>query len=199
MNNTQLGIVSPCSTCKNQRYLSKMGEPMNACPRRSWQNEYLYDIAGTTDQQASGSQIVQLALTGNSNPPSLTSPLNNPVYDSDSQSVLVWTALYMINRAIRDNVSGAVVNPGLNEGLDVFDTNYIQCELMPYSPNTDEHGYFLNGAFKEGDPIQVSMNRNQYEDGGMSLKKIAGSVQRSSITGTIPRNPTLSDNAAAGT
>jgi hypothetical protein len=199
MAHTELGIVSPCSTCKNQRASSIVGGAMNYCPRRRWQNQYVTEIAGTPDQQVDASNIEQLALTGNDSDPSTTAQLNNPVYDIDNQSILVWIALYTTNRAIRSPGSGIIVNPGLSEGLDVFDTEYIQCESMPYTPNIDEHGYFMNGALKEGDPIQVSKNMDQFVPGGSEFKPISGSVQRSSIAGTIPRNPTLSDNSPSGT
>ena len=198
METTQLGIVSPCSTCNNQRYLSTAGGPMNTCPRRVAQNMYLTAMTGDSGQQASASDLIQIALTGNSSVPSLSAPLNNPVYDNSSQSIIVWAATYTTNRAILDTY-GNVVNPSLDQGLNVFDTTYIQCEPLPFSPNVDEHGYFLNGALKEGDPILISKNRNQYTPDGTNLKSIAGSVARSSITGTIPRNPTLSDNSPSGT
>jgi hypothetical protein len=159
---------------------------------------YLTEMDGDSSQQASASDLIQIALTGNSSVPSLSAPLNNPVYDDSSQSIIVWAATYSTNRAILDT-SGVMVNPSLDQGLNVFDTTYIQCEPLPFSPNADEHGYFLNGALKEGDSIQISKNRNQYTPSGLNLKNIAGSVARSSITGTIPRNPTLSDNSPSGT
>jgi hypothetical protein len=159
---------------------------------------YLTAIVGDSDQQTLANDLIQIAITGNSLAPSLTTPLNNPVYDNGGQSIIVWAATYTANRAIVDT-SGNVINPSLDQGLATFDTTYIQCEPLPFSPQVDEHGYFLNGALKEGESIWISNNRDQRTPDGSNPINIAGSVSRSSIAGTIPRNPTLSDNSPSGT
>lgn len=195
---TSLGVVSPCSTCANQRSVSDSNGNMNICPRRSWQSQYVTEIAGDTNAQARAASIKQLALTGTTTDPSLTTPLQNPVLDTDGATVLVWTALFAPNRAKLD-VNGNLINPNLSDGQSGYDTNYIICEQYPYTPNVDEHGYYLNGALKEWEPIQVTQGVDQYEPDGVTLKHIAGTVNRASFGGTIVRNPVLFDNAPSGT
>lgn len=195
---SSLGVVSPCSTCANQRSVSDSNGNMNICPRRSWQSQYVTEIAGDTNAQARAAAIKQLALTGTAEDPSLTTPLQNPVLDTDGATVLVWTALFAPNRAKLD-VNGNLVNPNISDGESGYDTNYIVCEQYPYTPNVDEHGYYLNGALKEWEPVQVTQRVDQYEPGGITLKHIAGTVNRASFGGTIVRNPVLSDNAPSGT
>lgn len=196
MGSSYLGIVSPCSTCKNQRAVTDLEGRANICPRRSTISKGLDALAGTADDQVTASYYTQLMLTGTDDDPSLTASLKNPVYDTDNGSVLVWIALLKDNPATIDQTTGTVLNPPITDPS--FDTDYIVCSSLPFTPNSDEHGYFLKGALKEGETAVVHENKGQYTADGTQLLHVAGSVDRASFLGSIKRNPVIEDNCPAG-
>jgi hypothetical protein len=142
---TNLALVSPCSTCKNQQATSSPGLPV--CPRRQWQ------ALVSSLQQTNGdiSNISHLALYGTEGTTSSgDGSLRNPVYSSDMHTIMVWTAL------LKDNV-GIVGNDGVLVTSSILESNfnnkYIVCNRLPFVPRDQEATYFQKGAFSEGDQI----------------------------------------------
>jgi hypothetical protein len=168
----------------------------NTCPRRVVTANYLVQITGSPDDQASANGYKQLTLTGTSDSPSLTAKLKNPVYDTVGQSILIWVATLKDNPATIDG-SGNLINPPITN--PAFDTNYITCSPLPYTPSSDEHGYFMKGALKEGETVVIHCGKDQYTQDGTQLLHIAGSVDRASNFGSITRNPILDNNSPEGT
>jgi hypothetical protein len=197
MSKSQLGIVSPCSTCSNKRYISDPNSRMNVCPRLVAIARYQQETSGSVDDQATASGYEQLVLTGTDDSPSLTASLKNPVYDSEGKSILVWVALLKDNPATIDQSTGQVLNPPITD--PGFDTNYITCKALPFTPHSDEHGYFLKGALKEGEPVVTHEGQGQYTLDGLQVLHVAGTVDRASNLGSIARNPILDNNAPEGT
>ena len=80
-------------------------------------------------------------------------PLQNPVYDDASNTILVWAA------ALKDN--GPTVGPDGNllspDILDPsFSSDWLQCKALPFTPRDTEAEYFSKGALMEGDQVEMT-------------------------------------------
>jgi hypothetical protein len=193
---TYLGIVSPCSTCKNQRAFP---DPTpnglkNFCPRRHAQAA----LTAAMDSGDDTSSLVQIALTGNedtSNPGS--NALANPVNSKGSNSIYVWTALLQDNEAVVDPKTGQVINPSI---LDpAFNTDYIQCQLLPYVPNCSESDYFHQGRLEEGQHIKVTQIKQQVDLENGERVETAGVVERTGLAFGYTRQSVIKHTSPEGT
>jgi hypothetical protein len=171
-------IVSPCSSCTNQRSEAKDGKP--ACPRRQW-------IARAEQLAEAGEPIPEslnpVLLTGyEGTDKDGTDSLRNPVYSNDSHHILVWIAKLDDNKGIYDRETGKRTQPHI---LDPgFDTDYIQCTFQPYSVKDTEANYFMKGAWKEKDLLEVSdtpkdqLGLGEGEQAEFDPVKVNGSAQK---------------------
>lgn len=178
MDNTSLGIVSPCSNCKNQLAVPDSTHP--ACPRRAQMAIYKAAVAAGEDTTA----FAHLALTGKESSDSTDQSLTNPVYWDAGHSILVWVA------RIRDNGS-ALLSPD-------FDTTGINCSPLPYVPSDDEAQYFQNGRLEESDRISIAPMRMEQTADNNDNVSLGGTVRRTSVVYSNPRSPVNDHNAPEG-
>jgi hypothetical protein len=191
------GIVSPCSVCQNQR-IAQTEDGRVGCPRRS-----AVSLKQSLDNNGADSSSLDLVvLTGVSGQvDDGTQPLVNPVYDTATNSILVWTASIKDNPPKVDPVTGAVVSPGL---LDpAFSTDWISCQPFPVAPRDSEAQYFQKGAMMEGDQVEVLLVKQQQvvsDSTGNSIAiNVPGTVHKVNFHSTFPRVPVDQDLAPAGT
>ena len=179
-----LGIVSPCSTCLNQRSFSDPLTGLPACPRRASQalQSELNNVGLTTIQ------VEPLSLTGNEDIPNSTSTsFLNPVYSETYNSVLVWVA------TIADN-------PNLLESD--FNTNTIFCRGKPIIPADHESVYRSKGAWAEGDHLHIQITENQQvlqNNNDVSPILIEGIANKINLSYAAPRVPQDRDYSISGT
>lgn len=146
-----MGIVSPCSECKNQRSVSETGLPM--CPRRMWMEQAKDDNADVSDF---------LAASGTDDEDQLA----NPVYLEKDSTVLVWVASLEDNRARFQD--GKQANPHIL--VPGFDTNYICCTPRPYALNLSESELRAGGVYKEWNQLELTdMATDQLNIAGQEL------------------------------
>jgi hypothetical protein len=197
-NPIQLGIVSPCSTCKNQLSAPKEGHP--PCPRRSLQQRKTELTKAGVDTQ----HLEHLTLTGREFAPenlqnllkSGSNDLRNPVYWDDGGAVLVWVATLADNGGVR-GVDGRLAVTNL---LDkTFDTAYLQCHPLPVVPAIDEASYFSNGSFMEWDQLEIRFSSNQQLDsqsGSPEVVLIDGFAQKVNFAFLVPRRGLEKDHTS---
>jgi hypothetical protein len=190
------GIVSPCSSCNNQRAVPDLQNNLPRCPRRA-------AMAYQAELQAAGLTTIQVApltLTGNEDNSSSTSTaLQNPVYSSALNSVLVWVATIPDNGVIID-ANGNVLSPGLlGSG---FDTKYINCRELPITPKDNEASYRSKGAWSEGDQLHITITGDQQTiaDSANTTLPIAldGFADKVNFSYSAPRVPVNRDYSVAG-
>jgi hypothetical protein len=191
------GIVSPCSVCVNQR-IAQTPDGRPGCPRRSAASLKLQ----MDDQGADSSSLDLVVLTGvNGQSDDGTQPLANPVYDTATNTILVWTAAINDNPPLVDQSSGAVVSPGL---LDpAFSTDWIVCRPLPFTPQDSEAQYFQKGALMEGDQVEATVATKQQVSvdaaGNSAALSLAGTVRKVNFHTLFPRIPVDQDLAVPGT
>jgi hypothetical protein len=102
------------------------------------------------------------------------------------------------NGGVRD-VNGQPVTPHV---LDpAFDTTYIQCHPLPVVPAIDEATYFSNGAFTEGQQLEVRFSANQQMDAQSDSSEtvlIDGFAQRVHFAFSVPRQAVTKDSVPVG-
>jgi hypothetical protein len=193
------GIVSPCSSCLNQRATSDSIGGKPSCPRR---------VAAAAKQQLDNnsidsSQYDLLVLTG-SNPGEQddgTKALSNPVYDSTTNTILVWSATFKDNGPTFAD-DGTVLSPDI---LDPnFSSDWIQCWQRPFTPRDPEATYFQKGCLMEGDQVDIIVNSAQQIstnsiNGDSSPLPIDGTVNKVQSVGQYPLQPILKDLTISGT
>lgn len=192
-------IVSPCSSCKNKLDRPDNGKP--ACPRLMWKRM-------ADDMQQRGQDIPEALgpalLTGTEGTDQEgTSALLNPVYSDDNHHILVWAAALKDNSGQYDQ-DGNLISPTI---LDpAFDTTYIQCKSLPFSVGCTEAEYFMNGAYREGDLLQISMewegNQLSTADGQVTdfdPVKVAGCARKIDFPYHFNRQPVQQDLVPRGT
>jgi hypothetical protein len=81
-----------------------------------------------------------------------TATLRNPVYSDDGHHILVWIAKLADNKGVYSR-DGQAISPHILS--PDFDTDYIQCTQLPYTVRDTEASYFLKGAYREGDNLEV--------------------------------------------
>lgn len=186
----QMGIVSPCSTCKNQLAVSDPNKQTPMCPRRYW-----IDLAKSAQAQTSDNPIptppLYLTRSGTDDPQTLS----NPVYSQQDSSVLIWVALVENNQGVQDE-SGNELTPDL---LDPgFDTTYINCSLLPYIPCESQAQMYQSGAYKESQRLFVTPIENyQVPFGSDQTVQVSGFVRRVNFALNFsfltPEDDTLTD------
>lgn len=131
-----MGVVSPCSTCKNRQADSANGLPM--CPRMYWG-----EVA--TESDASFPDFLSASGTDQQD------KLVNPVYLEEASCVVVWVASLESNQGYFQD--GKRINPDiLHPG---FDTKYIVCNAYPYAIQTSEAEMYQGGVYKEMDQLEL--------------------------------------------
>jgi hypothetical protein len=190
-----LGIVSPCSTCINQRSLpSADGRP--ACPRRF--EASLKQQIDANGMDSSTSNLVTLASNGVVDDG--TKPLTNPVYDNADNAILIWVAAFKDNAPKVDS-TGQLLSPDI---LDPnFSTDWIVCQNTPVVPQDSEAQYFQKGCMMQGDQIQITISTSQQimSQAGtdpISLQ-VSGTAKKINAYSLFPRLPVTKDLAVAGT
>jgi hypothetical protein len=171
-----LGVVSPCSSCKNQRAFPDPNGQKNFCPRRNWiATQQALQQSSQKSDQAAAQTLRHLTLTGTEG-----TNLVNPVYDPEGSSILVWIAMVEDNDAqINDN--GQLTNPSIVLGPDSFDTNQIVCNVLPFTPEQSTTEYRANGGLKEWDTALVTIGTQQPSDDGFTFVHNGGTVKRASF------------------
>jgi hypothetical protein len=164
-----IGVVSPCSTCKNFLDMPADNRPM--CPRRYWDRRAREaQDAGLTDQVPSP----YLTRYGRSD---TASGYENPVSWEAGKSRLVWVATLDENKPLL-NIDGSLKNPGL---LDAgVDTQFMACRHMPYVPLMREGSYYAGNQLVEWDSVYATaLKLSQAEvDDPYAQVKISGFVQK---------------------
>lgn len=169
-----LGIVSPCSKCKNFRDADQ-GDYLRACPRRLWQAR-ADSVAQATE--ADGDTMPEPYLLRAARDPDQKS-YENPVAWPEGQTRLVWIAALEENQAIVAS-DGSITSPDLY--APDFDTNRINCRRVPYVPAVREGDYYAGGQLREGDAVFAQsfsppqMDKNQL--GERVVLRIGGLVQK---------------------
>lgn len=191
------GIVSPCSVCKNQR-IAQTDDGRPGCPRRA-----AASLKQELDSQGTDSSSLDLVvLTGvNSQSDTGSSPLSNPVYDTASNSILIWVATVKDNPPKVDPVSGSMVSPGLIDPS--FSTDYIVCRPFPVAPRDSEAQYFQKGAFMQGDQLEILLVPQQQittsADGDSQAINVSGTAHKVNFHSLFPRIPVDQDLCVPGT
>ena len=201
LNPIQLASVSPCSRCTNQLSEPKDGHP--SCPRRQMQVRKADLVA----KGASTQHLDHLVLTGREaalqNVKNILTPgnndLRNPVYWNEGGAILIWIATLADNGGI-PGANGTLVTPNL---LDpTFDRSYIQCHPVPVVPAVPEATYFSNGAFNEGDQLEVRFSANQQvnlQSETHDSVLIDGFAQKVNFAFFVPRAALKKDTVPSGT
>lgn len=191
------GIVSPCSVCLNQR-IAQTDDGRPGCPRRA-----ASDLQQTmVSQGVDASSLDLVVLTGvNGQSDTGTLPLANPVYDTPSNSILVWVATVRDNPPKTDPVTGSVVSPGLLDPS--FSTDWISCQPFPVAPRDSEAAYFQRGAMMEGDQVEILIAQQQQltvdQTGNSHTLNVSGTAHKVNFHTLFPRIPVDQDLSPAGT
>jgi hypothetical protein len=195
-----MGVVSPCSTCKNKREEVKDGKP--ACPRLKLR-KFVRDRAAVG--QPLSPAFAPALLTGTEGTDQEGSDaLRNPVYSDDQGHILVWAALLRENTGVFDEQGNVVVKP-LSPPLADFDTDYIQCGALPYVVRKTEAEYFQLGAYKEWDLLECVSISHQMEiqvdgiENAFDELRVEGFANKVNFAYTFPRLPVDQDLHPRGT
>lgn len=191
------GIVSPCSVCINQRiFPTSDGRP--GCPRRvaAFHKQEL-ETAGLDS-----SSLDLVVLTGvNGATDDGTQPLVNPVFDTATNTILIWTASVKDNPPRVDPVSGAMVTPGLVD--PAFSTDWITCQSFPVTPRDSEAQFFQKGTMMEGDQVEILLVFQQQittnPDGTSDALNVIGTAHKVNFHSLYPRIPVNQDLCPSGT
>jgi hypothetical protein len=183
---SKLAIVSPCSTCKNQR-----SEPdangLAACPRRFWQNQAKIVAARQNSNDVTSHFPVLIATGKERYGDTSGGALINPVYWDQGNCIAVWVAKLEDNQAIVSD-TGRITNTDILS--DSFDTTYTNCSLYPYTPEGNENEYFQKGSLKEGERIMVTdTSQQQLFSDNLLAVPIGGTVKRANFFYKVPRTP----------
>jgi hypothetical protein len=164
---SEQAIVSPCSTCtKYQDFDTNENQEVTPpCPRRYWKNEHEAYKKDERDYDPSG----HLLETGTKD----QNTLKNPVFSRASNSILLWVAKLVNNRPNKSSGNPDILDPG-------FNTDYIECELLPYIPEETQQSMWSRGVYQEGDLILITPNPrpqlqgilNEPEQLGGSARKV---------------------------
>jgi hypothetical protein len=187
-----MGIVSPCSTCKNQNSSTAADTP--ACPRRNYQQQLTQIQTDGGDPSA----IQHLALYGTEGTACEgDGSFRNPAYWNDGNSILIWVALLEDNLGVFDKTGARICPDLLNPG---FDSTYIQCRTLPVVPREHEAAYFQGGALAESDQLEVTFSENQQmsADGSGFPILIGGFGKKVNFVFNHPRTPVKKDLCPAG-
>lgn len=159
----EMGIISPCSDCKNYLQRNNTSDPYRTpCPRRTWIE---------TQRQDSIYVHPVLSASGSSDP----NKLANPVRDVLANNYVVWIAAVDDNPGIQDQV-GNIITPSIL--TELFDTTYIRCRPHPYVPEHDSRFFNVIGHLEESQHVWVTNNKHSSLDPIDSSKEvpIAGTV-----------------------
>lgn len=195
-------ILSPCSTCVNQRSSPDPDGRSNVCPRRLWQQTYSQlSSSPEDDDRNSLPNIRHLALTGiksQDQASNFAGGLVNPVYDDEGHSIVVWVAMVSDNDAVTDPATRDIVNPSILTGPNSFNTDFIQCRSFPFGPGTNEANLFQNGGLREWELLSVNENLEQPSLDGLTTESYAGTVTRATLLRQAPRKPTFDHECPEG-
>lgn len=196
-NNIYLGIISPCSTCKNQRSAPDPIAGLPSCPRRMAKQE-LVSAPNIIDNFG---RLALSTLTGNEDTQSNSTQLVNPVYSDSNNTALVWVALLKDNIAIYDN-DGNLKNPDILDSG--FDTNYICCHSDPVVPTVQEAQYRASGAWSESDLVQITLTGYQQQkldstgSGTYDILNVNGFATKVNFPMSNPRSKVERDHSVPG-
>lgn len=185
MADSKLSIVSPCSGCKNQRADVQNGLPM--CPRRYWEaQKKQMDLLGEDT-----SAYAFLTAPGNTRN---DGSLDNPVYWTEGDAILVWVA------ALEDNtptfLGGNQQTPDITDSA--FDTTNINCKLTPYVTKS-EADYFQMGRLQSGDQVIAHDAPNQQVVPTTGVYyNLPGTVERINVLGKSSLAPTYDHECPEG-
>ncbi len=192
-----LGIVSPCSSCLNQRSaISDDGKP--ACPRRiaAAQKQNL----DANNQDSSDLALVVLTGTSDGQQDDGTMTLSNPVYEDSLNTILVWVAAFKDNGPTVDS-GGNLLSPDILDPS--FSSDWLQCKSRPFVPRDSEAQYFQKGCLMEGDQVEIQFSPRQQvtgqPDGDSAAIAAAGTVHKINAHGQFPRQPVSKDLCVSGT
>ena len=190
----QFGMVSPCSHCKNHLVTLPEGDVLHTpCPRRLW-------IRQQQDQSTANANNTNpypnyLSESGTDDPNQLT----NPVYSDDNSSTFVWVALDDNNKDLVDAngniVRHSIEGPGFSASTD---SEYLQCESLPYVPHLTQGKFYADGVLHEQDQLYVDTGYDPQLDPSGNPQFIGGSVQKVTHPFYWSLKTALRDNNPAG-
>jgi hypothetical protein len=200
------GVVSPCSTCKNQRDIETDGKP--ACPRR-----FLLRFAkerADSKHPLSGSYAPALLTGTEGTDKEGTDSLLNPVYSDDQGHILVWVAHLQDNMGVYDRDGKQIVGPlwaPKEQEIDqAYDTDHIHCNALPYVVRETESVYFQSGAYREWDAVEATKVLSFQLDAGLGddssnaeAVKVDGFARKVNLAFGFPRLPVEQDLHPRGT
>ena len=171
------GVVSPCSVCR--AYL-KDPETGITCPRRHW-----------IERAKSGEPVHPLLSRKNSydlhqrlyKVQPAPDALENPVFSTEMQSVVVWVAALGDNPAVADPKTGKLLAPDLGlvaggQEAAGYPTEYIRCRPYPFIPGQPGR-LFTDLLFREWEPVVLETVVLESRQPGEEAPPVAGYVQRS--------------------
>lgn len=201
MPRSNMGVVSPCSTCKNKRAEVEDGKP--ACPRLRL-IKYAQDRAGAG--QPLPQAFAPALLTGTEGTDQEgTNSLRNPVYSDDQGHILVWAALLRDNTGVFDEKGNVIVKPLAPPLPGDFNTDYIQCSSLPFVVRNTEAEYFQLGAYQEWDALECVSVAHQLdtqvegEETKFDQVQVEGFARKVNFAYTFPRLPVDQDLHPRGT
>jgi hypothetical protein len=191
------GIVSPCSACLNQR-INPTQDGRPGCPRRV--AAYRNNEMGNAGVDASSMALT--VLTGvNGLSDDGTLPLANPVYDTPSNSIMIWVATIKDNPPKVNANTGQVLSPGLLDPS--FSTDWLVCQSLPVAPRDSEAQYFQKGALMEGDQVEIILAPQQQlttdSNGNSQSLNIIGTASKVNFHSLFPRVPVNQTLVVPGT
>jgi len=167
------------------------------CPRRV--AAFMKQELDLNNEDSSSLNLLILTGTAPGQTDDGTQPLVNPVYDSSSNSILVWTATLKANGPTFA-ANGSVLSPNI---LDPnFSSDWIQCCTHPFSLRDPESHYFHKGCLMEGDQVEIIVSTNHQtktqSDGTSVAIPIEGTVTKINTIGQFPLQPVTKDLCPSG-
>jgi hypothetical protein len=187
----RLGIVSPCSTCKNFLTTVPDGDKVHVpCPRQLWIERLQQQDTDDPDDICPG----YLGETGTEG-----SSLANPVYSESSGNVLIWVALEDNNDGVLD-ANGNILAPDLlSPGFDnVADSEYLRCEELPYVLDKTQAQMQNDGVLHEGDRIYAEGFYQSQPDMSGTTSYTGGTVVKATLPFSYSLNTPIADNLPSG-
>lgn len=192
----QFGMVSPCSSCKNHTLVTAPGDTLHTpCPRRVWINAQNDQTQNSNDPANILVLPTYLYESGTSDP----NILSNPVYSTDNGSMFIWVALAENNGNLYDQ-NGNLIRNGIQSPAFNVDTDseYLQCERLPYVPHDTQATIYGSGVLHEQDQLYVDNVQNRQLDPSGNVQCISGSVQKVTHPFFFSLTTALRDNCPAG-
>lgn len=190
----QVGIASPCSSCKNHLLDLQDGDVTHTpCPRRSWIRQH---NAQTTNSTQDNIYITPYLYESGTDDPN---KLSNPVYSEANSTMLVWVALAQNNGDLYDSNGNIVRHSIVGSGFNIdTDSEYLHCEQRPYVPHNTQADLYSKGVIHEQDQLYVDTVYSRELDPVGNQQVLGGTIQKATHPFFFSLKPALRDNIPAG-